>query len=123
MQSRLTLNELKFEISLGVYSHEKLIKQIVNVNVAINYQDMPKGCWSDKVEDVLCYDKLITYLRLKATEKHFELIENFAWFLFKEIAKYSNINANISIEVLKDPKIEGLGSAGFILEGEIQCKA
>ncbi len=122
MQSRLTLNDLKFEISLGVYTHEKLIKQVVSINLVIKYQKVPAGCWSDKVCDVVCYDKLISYLRLKSTEKHFELIEHFTWFLFKEMAKYLDLNAHISIEVLKDPKIAGLESAGFMLEGEMQCQ-
>ena len=122
MKARLSLNQLKFEMFLGVYAHEKKVKQSLLVNISLDLLKVPKGCFSDNLEGTICYDKLIAYLRERVQIKHFDLIEHFAWFLFKSISEYIQMPADISVEVLKNPHIEGLSSASFILKGSSKCQ-
>lgn len=122
MKSILSLNELAFDVSIGVYDHEKVNKQRLFVNIEIELMSLPKGCQSDDVVDVICYDHLIAHLRKKAQLKHFELIEHFAWILFNAIAEYLQETVVLTVAVLKDPKIPGLKNATFSLSGKSECK-
>lgn len=122
MKSILSLNELAFDVSVGVYDHEKLSKQQLFVNIDIELMGMPRGCQSDDVSDVICYDHLIAHLRKQAESKHYELIEHFAWMLFNAIAEYLQETVVLTVAVLKDPKIPGLKNATFTLSGKSECK-
>ena len=115
MKSQLALNQLKFNLSLGVYDYEKKNKQKVIVNLKLVFSDIPRGCKSDKIKEVVCYDHLIKHLKQQINDKHFELIENFSWFLAEKISSFIEFPANVSVEVIKKPKIKGLKSASFSL--------
>ena len=95
----LIIPGLRLWTSLGYGTAEKVHPQPVDITIKISSRQEPLGCFSDQLEDVICY-KHLTDLILKAVEgKPFNLIESLARVVFNSIAGESNL-AGSRIEIV-----------------------
>ena len=118
MHSRLRINELRLDVFLGTTPKEREKKQTVDVEISFIFKSLPKGCFTDKISDTLCYDEIAKKIELHFTDKHFCLIEALGYslysFLKRQFAKNTGSSINkINIKIKKHPKIITLSSTVF----------
>ena len=120
MTYKVSLTEVVLEVTLGVYDFERQDKQKVHVDVTLDFLDLPQGCISDQLEDVICYAKLNACLLKTANEKPYRLIEHLGYRLTEAVFKMLSIPADIRLSLYKKPPLENVKLAGFTLERKWQ---
>ena len=48
---KISLKDISLKVHLGVYDFERIIAQRVNVDIVLNFLNIPRGCISDKSKD------------------------------------------------------------------------
>lgn len=113
-KSSLLISGLELSVHLGWPDKERLHKQLVLLDVDIWFPKPPKACTTDKLDDTLCYSKLIQTIREKTTGKRFHLIEHLCSEVYKIVKPLLPSKAKVIIRIIKHPKIPGLtGSVRF----------
>ena len=74
----LIINDLKVNVSIGIYPQEKIGLQEVLVTLTLK-MDLEKAKISDAIEDTLDYDKVVGCILDISQQKHYHLIEHFAF--------------------------------------------
>lgn len=115
--SKLTIHHLQQKIRIGVTAKEQAIKQRILITLTIEFHALPKACKNDALAETICYDTLINKINLFCQKSKCKLIEHFAFSLFQLIIKLIGSQNKIHLTVTKFPKIAGLESASFELEG------
>ena len=71
------VRDLVVTCTIGVYAHEKRAPQRVRINLdlGVSEGDAPHG---DRLENVLCYEEIITRVRAVALDGHVNLAETLA---------------------------------------------
>ncbi len=77
MQDTVAVEGLELAAEVGVYAHERGVKQrlVVDVRCAV---DLEAAARSDQLEDALDYDRIAGICRDVAAERHHQLIEAIA---------------------------------------------
>jgi FolB domain-containing protein len=71
----LALDKLHLQLSLGVSQQERSIPQSVHLYVKIFFPKIPSSCLNDKLDDTICYDKLVQHIKTFCYNKEFKLLE------------------------------------------------
>ena len=75
---RIYIDQLEFDWSVGVYSHERTQRQ--KLVVSIELEARLAGDWEqDKYENVVCYDKIRHAIKELSESGHIDLLETLAW--------------------------------------------
>jgi dihydroneopterin aldolase len=99
--SRIFLRDLRVDMLLGIYDHEKSNSQPVVINVEADV-DLPELGWqSDEHEHVVCYEKLSNMIKEIASSGHFNLVETLA----ERIAQDAMNNPMISAVKIRIEKV------------------
>ncbi len=106
--TRLTLHQLELHLSLGWTEAERLQKQIILVDITIDFDEPPKACISDALEDTNCYDTLINKIVETITPKSFQLIEHLGYEIYQFIKNSFVQSVLITITVTKKPVLSTL---------------
>lgn len=102
-------------VRLGVGKEERAEMQKILIDINLRYPDLPQGCESDDIRDVICYDELCDKIRSLIEHKEFMLIEHVAFLIYKHL-KSCYLNYSLNIKITKFPRIENLeGCATFII--------
>ncbi len=117
---KVHLNQVELPVYLGVYDFEQQQKQLVLVDIEIRFLEMPKGCISDQLEDVICYAGLNDTLLKAAEEKRYQLIEHLAYVLCDRLMLGLKFPADISLTVHKNPPLDNIHQASFTMERQWQ---
>src|SRR5476649_82491 len=75
-KSCLLINALELELYLGWPNEERMRKQVISLDIEIQFPAVPKACTSDTLQDTVCYRELIETLRQKIGDKKYHLIEH-----------------------------------------------
>ena len=73
----IRINDLKVRALIGTYSWEKVNKQELVINIAIEY-DASKACLSDKLRDALNYESVAAKAIRTAERSRHSLLEKLA---------------------------------------------
>ena len=73
----IRINDLKVRALIGTYSWEKVNKQELVINIAIEY-DASKACLSDKLRDALNYESVAAKVIRTAERSRHSLLEKLA---------------------------------------------
>lgn len=113
--SKLTLNGIKLPVTLGNTELERSTKQIVNIDLTIYFDNLPKACSNDDLKDSICYESLLNEIISFLDNKSFKLIEHLCYQLYLEIKEYIKSNNKIYIKIQKkyEPLSDILESASF----------
>ena len=112
--STLHIHNLELNINLGWRSKERRQEQAVLLDMDIQFPSPPAACLTDKLDDTVCYAKLIDVIREKLALKHFRLIEHLSSDIFIIAKQYLPDNYKIHIRLTKYPRIGGLrGGVSF----------
>ena len=112
-RAQLNLDQLELNLSLGWSEAERGQKQIILLDIMINFAEPPKACITDQLEDTYCYDTLIKQLVETIAPKSFKLIEHLAYEIYVFIKKFFSQAVSVNIIVTKKPIL----STDVILKG------
>lgn len=119
MITTLEIQQLRLRIYFGVGEEERASLQDINLNITINFSNLPESCKSDDINDALCYDNLTKEIQKFCSNNEFYLIENLSFKLYNYIKKnFLNPKDKIKLQVCKHPPIDSIkGQCCFTIEG------
>lgn len=116
----LILNGLQLDIYLGWPKTERLERQVVSVDITIEFDRPPEACVTDRLKDTFCYDELVCLLKEKIAARSFKLIEHFTHEIYQAAKEFLPENARLRLCVTKKPAIENLsGGVRFCYGDEL----
>jgi dihydroneopterin aldolase len=74
---QVLVRDLVMKCSIGVHAHEALAKQRVRLNLELDVAESAEPI-DDKIENVVCYDEIISSIRRILDAGHVRLIETLA---------------------------------------------
>jgi len=114
--STLLIKDLTFKVHLGATKEERSKKQPVILNLSVFFNELPRACNTDNLEDTICYDTLIKKIKDFCSKKEFQLIEFLGYELYKLIKLNLPKKCAILLSIEKHPKITGLGGSIFSID-------
>jgi 7,8-dihydroneopterin aldolase/epimerase/oxygenase len=109
----LFIRDIELYVHLGWPDQERECKQIVLASINICFPIAPKGCYTDCLNDTICYSTLIKKIRSNTIKKKFHLIEHLSKQIYQTVKKISPNDTKVNVYITKRPKIEGLDSICF----------
>ena len=74
----LTIKGISLPLRLGCSAEERLNPQPVEIDLTIRFETPPRGMVSDRLEDTVCYDALVSAIKEVTSDREFSLIEHVA---------------------------------------------
>ncbi len=120
MTALLSLEGVRLEVRLGAGEQERARPQPVELDVEIHFDGPPEACRTDRIEDTICYARLVEAARELVAAHEFRSIERLGAALHERLRQELSGGARLWIEVTKlAPPIEELrGGAHFVLGDE-----
>jgi dihydroneopterin aldolase len=97
----LEVPAIRLEVRLGCEAAERAIPQGVEVELRIRFADLPAACWTDDLEDTVCYAALATLAREHCAAREFRLIERLALELAGLVRARLPEGARLTLTVVK----------------------
>jgi 7,8-dihydroneopterin aldolase/epimerase/oxygenase len=116
--SRLSLHRIELSVHLGWPEEERATKQLVLLDLDIDFAKSPKACETDELNDTLCYADLITHLHYKLATTSFRLIEHLSYEIYQLIKPHLPKNARLRLHLTKYPPIPSLKGGVCFSYGE-----
>ncbi len=114
---KLKLKNVIINAYLGVYDFEQQAAQEVLLDLCVAYHQIPKGCFSDQLEDTVCYADINALLIQTALKKRYQLIEHLAQSLLDAlIDRLAVQQVDIYLELHKKPPLDNVSVASFCAE-------
>jgi dihydroneopterin aldolase len=77
-KSELTIRGIALPVRIGCAAEERLSPQPVEVDLTIRFVVPPQGMITDRLEDTVCYDALVSAIKRVVADREFSLIEHLA---------------------------------------------
>ena len=108
---KVLVRDLRLLLSIGIHDFEKLKKQEVKFNIAIDINPFlfPN---ENKLDSIVNYETVIKTISKLTENKHYELLESLAEDGFKDLFKNNNI-IKIKLTIEKTQIIENTSSVGI----------
>lgn len=113
---KISLKDIGLKVHLGVYDFERVIAQKVNVDIGLNFLNIPKGCISDESKDVICYSLINDSLQRTVTNNYYHLIEHLGFSLIKTVKSILTIPADLCLSVHKNSPLDNMKLATFTIK-------
>lgn len=104
----LRINALELSIHLGWEKEERETPQTIFLDIDIHYPEAPIACQSDKLEDTVCYAKLVDTIRKKIGTRQFHLVEHLSSAIYRIIHPLLPQGTTLRVCILKYPRIDDL---------------
>ena len=88
MVSELRIIDLRLWVHLGCSTEERANPQAVSVDVVIPFVQLPKGAYTDKLEDSVCYRRMIELIQDIVKTKEFNLVESLTLTIHQLLTSY-----------------------------------
>lgn len=113
MRSILSIHALELQIHLGVSASERQQAQRVELDIDLEFAEIPRVVMNDQVEDVLCYDQLTKRIKKELELQEFLHIERLAGAALSILQELDPKPKQVSVEVKKftppmDQKVEAV---------------
>ncbi|AIL65254.1 Dihydroneopterin aldolase [Rickettsiales bacterium Ac37b] len=112
----LSFDKLSIKVNLGVSDIERKISQEIYLSLKLIFITPPKGCFSDNIEDTICYNQLANVIKEFCENREFKLIEYLTYQLYQSIKDFiNNSNVKIWLKLDKYPGVikDLLGATSF----------
>lgn len=104
------IKNLKLDVIIGIYDHERTQTQPITLNVEMAWDNRPAGK-SDDITLTLDYEKVSNYIKAFASDSAFLLVERFTEVLAEKLIMEFNIEA-LTLELNKLTAIPGTDAVG-----------
>ncbi len=119
----LTLNKLELDVFCGCNEIEKSIPATIFVTIDICFEKL-NACYTDLIDNTICYDALTKEIWETIKNKHYNLIEHLTATIFDITKKFINdkeLVATVSVLVeKKSTQILNMDSAQFRITDDLQ---
>ena len=107
----LAFHKLRLFLMIGCDPRERVFRQPVDIDMEFHLAQLPKGCHTDELDDVICYRDIVLDIQKECHDREFKLIERLAYFVAMrsiELAKqHTSDPFDIVIKVTKvHPPVE-----------------
>ncbi|WP_010597788.1 dihydroneopterin aldolase [Rickettsiella massiliensis] len=123
MNYELAIEALAIEVKLGVPEAERAVPQTVLVAIQFQFIEPPAACFSDQIEETICYATLTKRLQTFCESRTFCLLETLSYQLYQYLktdllSNLSKQKINISLRVTKHPPLKNLQRAYFTIQDD-----
>ncbi len=101
---------LKVEAMIGAYEHEKLAPQPLSIDLEVEVIE-PSSPAADRLEDVVCYNRLTEGIKAILAEGHIKLVETLAERI-ADLAMSHSMVLGVSVRIEKPNAIAAADAAG-----------
>ena len=123
MKATLRLHDIQLMMSVGHLEEERATLQPMRIDVDILFATPPKACDTDELDDSVCYDTLIAFVREYCENISFKLLEHLSKRLHSLVHSQFSESDKVFIRVVKlNPPIDVLhGGAACGYGDSIEC--
>ncbi len=104
-RSALSITGIECHVHIGWPEHERLKRQIIKVDMYLQFAAHPAAVHTDDLNDTVCYATLIQQLHRFLRGKHFRLIEHFTQAIHAQIKTMVPDQTKVRIYAMKRPPI------------------
>ena len=97
----LKIGGILLPIRIGCSADERLSPQPVEIDVTIRFETPPRGMVTDRLEDTVCYDGLVSAIKQVVTDREFSLVEYLAKEIFDSLRSIVESEHELRITVRK----------------------
>ena len=115
LSSNIRIVDYRLKLHLGATSLERARKQLVFLDLNIEFQELPLACETGELNDTVCYQLLLEQVETAVKGKQFTLIENTVFYLFKILKQYLPTGTKLSLKLTKVKPLKGLAKSVFEL--------
>ena len=108
--SRIFIRDLRVDMLIGVYDHEKTAAQPVVLNIEAEFT-APQNWRGDSFDNAVCYDTIAQAVRKIAASGHVNLVETFAEYIADFCLQDKRVTA-VTVRVEKTGVFSDARSAG-----------
>jgi dihydroneopterin aldolase len=114
----LQLDKITFSVNLGVPEAERIQKQEVHLWVKLFFPELPQACFTDNINDSICYDQFSNNIAEFIEGQMFSTIEHLTHQLYLNIKSFPSFNHEVKLWLKLEkpghttPAIQG--SASFV---------
>ncbi|MFZ9596125.1 MAG: dihydroneopterin aldolase [Bdellovibrionia bacterium] len=117
--SSVAISGLRLPVHLGCSADERATPQWVSVHAEVRFQKLPQGCFSDDLEQTLCYAQMADQIRRVCLGQEFHLIEKLGWEVYSAIQTLLPSSAALRVQIVKEkPPIADLHNGSIFTLGD-----
>ncbi|MFK8040450.1 MAG: dihydroneopterin aldolase [Rickettsiaceae bacterium] len=115
----LTISDIRFWIHLGNSKEERSILQPISIDIDLSFLATCKASDTDDINDGVCYEKLVLFIKQTIHDHQFNLIERCAKYLHNQIVEYldrqncKDVEAKVVVHKINIPVENIHGSVSF----------
>jgi dihydroneopterin aldolase len=114
IKSRLSIESLSVYCFLGCFEEEHRARQEVRVSLTVEFEQLPKACSSDRLEDTICYGTVCEKIQQIAKSQKFYTVEYLGNALFQNLEESFFKGNKWKLKVQKvSPPVHGLLNGVF----------
>lgn len=107
---------------LGWTEAERQQTQPVDLAVHLRFPQAPKACDSEQLDETICYDSLVSFIKTLCAEQSFQLIERLGAWLYNNIKHFLGSDVDVWLQVTKVyPPISDLSRGVSFTYGDWQA--
>ncbi len=119
MECLLAIDRALFQVRLGCYAEERAQPRDVELDLRIWFREPPRGCSTDRLEDVVCYAELVEAVEQVVAGREFHLIERLAVVTYDTLKPLIPDTARLWVRLRKvHPPIDALKQGVSFSYGE-----
>jgi len=105
----LALDRLHLMLSLGVTEEERKVPQSVHLYLRVFFPTLPPSCLNDKLDDTICYDKIVQQVQEYCRNKEFRLLEYVCFQLHTHLRSSIDPSIKLWLKIVKcNPPIKDM---------------
>ena len=102
VHSSLALRGLRLKVRLGCHADERAIPQSVRFDVQIRFPKLPGGCFSDDLDETICYARISDQIRILCLNHEYRLVEKLGWTVFSTLKENLPPHLKLWIRIIKE---------------------
>jgi dihydroneopterin aldolase len=115
--SSVSISGLRLKVKLGCEEAERQVPQYVSFDAEMRFKQLPGGCFTDRLEETICYASISETIRHLCLNQEYRLIEKLGWDVYSAIKETLPEATELKIKTTKEkPPVPDLeGGSTFVL--------
>jgi dihydroneopterin aldolase len=99
---KLSIKDLRLWVHLGCSPEERANPQPISITLKLYFTEPPRGAATDKLDDSVCYFKIVELIQILLSDKTFNLVEHLTLTIREAVYKHleSISQGNVTIKVI-----------------------